>query len=61
MPRRGEATTKLQKAGRAFLLRLIARHRLRGAARVLRALADEINALAIEARHQRGMCSKQTP
>jgi hypothetical protein len=36
-----EATTKLQKAGRAFLLRLVAEYGPRGAARVLRALADE--------------------
>ena len=36
-----EATTKLQKAGRAFL-RLIALHGLDGAARVLRALADKL-------------------
>ena len=36
-----EATTKLQKAGRAFLLRLVAEHGPRGAARILRALADE--------------------
>jgi hypothetical protein len=41
-----EATTKLQKAGRAFLLRLITEHGLDGPARVLRALADEIDCLA---------------
>ena len=33
---------KLQRAGRDLLLRLIAQHGLDGAARVLRALADEI-------------------
>ena len=37
---------KLQRAGRDFLLRLIARHGLEGAARVLRALADELDGLA---------------
>ncbi len=42
-------------------MRLIEKHGLRGAARLLRALADEIDALAIEARRQRGMRSKQTP
>jgi hypothetical protein len=36
---------KLQRAGRDFLLRLIARHGLRAAARVLRALADELDSL----------------
>jgi hypothetical protein len=40
-----EATTK---AGCAFLLRLIALHGLAGAARVLRALADELGRLAGE-------------
>jgi hypothetical protein len=35
-------------AGRDFLLRLIARYGLTGAARVLRALADEIDALVGE-------------
>jgi hypothetical protein len=39
---------KLQRAGRDFLIRLIARHGLAGAARVLRALADEIDALVGE-------------
>ena len=38
--------TKLQKAGRVFLLGLIALHGLDGAARVLRALAEEIEGLA---------------
>ena len=33
---------KLQRAGRDFLLRLIAQHGLDGAARILRALADEL-------------------
>jgi hypothetical protein len=37
---------KLEQAGRSFLVRLIARHGLAGAARVLRALADEIDGLA---------------
>ena len=37
---------KLQRAGRDFLLRLIAKHGLPGAARVLRALAQEIEGLA---------------
>jgi hypothetical protein len=36
---------KLQRAGREFLLRLIAKHGLQGAARILRALADELEAL----------------
>ena len=36
---------KLQRAGRDFLMRLIAQHGLAGAARVLRALADEIEDL----------------
>jgi hypothetical protein len=35
---------KLQCAGRDFLMRLVAQHRLDGAARVLRALADELDA-----------------
>ena len=39
---------------------LAGRFGLDGAARVLRALTDEIDALAIEAGHQRGMRSKQT-
>ena len=33
---------KLQRAGRDFLMRLIEQHGLDGAARILRALADEI-------------------
>jgi hypothetical protein len=37
--------TKLQEAGRTFLLRLVAEHGLAGAARMLRALADEIASL----------------
>jgi hypothetical protein len=36
---------KLQRAGRDFLIRLVARHGLAGAARVLRALADEFEEL----------------
>ena len=40
-----EATTKLQKAGRNFLMRL-AKHGLRGAMRVLRALPDELELAA---------------
>jgi hypothetical protein len=36
---------KLQPAGRDFLMRLIAKHGPRGAARVLRALADELDGL----------------
>jgi hypothetical protein len=43
---------KLQKAGRTFLLRLIAQHGLAGATRVLRALADELDGLAIGDRGQ---------
>ncbi len=46
---------KLQRAGRDFLLRLIAQHGLDGAARILRALADEFDGLAglaIQARQQ---------
>ena len=34
--------TQMQKAGRTFLLRLVAEHGPDGAARILRALADEI-------------------
>ena len=40
-----EATTKLQKAGRMFLLGLIARHGLAGAARVLRAMGYDVDVL----------------
>ena len=40
-----EATTKLQKAGRAFLLRLVAEYGPQGAARILPALADELESL----------------
>jgi hypothetical protein len=36
---------KLQRAGRDFLIRLVAKHGLVGAARVLRALADELGLL----------------
>jgi hypothetical protein len=36
------STTKLQKAGRAFLLRLVAEYGARAAARILRALSDEL-------------------
>ena len=39
-----EATTQLQKAGRAFLLRLVAEYGPLGAARILRSLTDEIEA-----------------
>ena len=39
---------KLQRAGRDFLMRLVAKHGLRGAARVLRQLADELDALVGE-------------
>jgi hypothetical protein len=45
-----EATTNLQKAGRAFLLRLVAEGGPQGAARVLRRLADEPEALEALAR-----------
>jgi hypothetical protein len=37
---------KLQRAGRDFLMRLVAKHGLAGAAWVLRALADELDGLA---------------
>lgn len=43
-------STKLQKAGRTFLLRLVAEYGPRGAARILRMLADEIDAASLEAR-----------
>ncbi len=36
---------KLQRAGRDFLMRLVAKHGPRGATRILRALAEEIEAL----------------
>jgi len=36
---------KLQRAGRDFLMRLVAKHGLAGAARALPALADEIDGL----------------
>ena len=36
---------KLQRAGRDFLMRLVAKHGLAGEARVLRVLADELEAL----------------
>jgi hypothetical protein len=42
---RQEATTKLQKTGRRFLVRLVAEYGRRGAARILRRLADEIETL----------------
>jgi hypothetical protein len=42
-----DTNSKLQKAGRAFLLRLTARHGLARAARVLRALADELDTLTV--------------
>jgi hypothetical protein len=44
-----EVTTRLQKAGRALLLRLVAEHGFAGAARVLRALADELEAIGATA------------
>ena len=44
-PRRLARMDKLQRAGRAFLMRLVAKHGLAGAARVLRALADELDGL----------------
>jgi hypothetical protein len=47
-----EATTKLQKAGRAFLLRLVAEYGPSEAARVLRAPAEEIDALAVSSMYQ---------
>ena len=37
---------KLPRAGRDFLMRLVAQHGLDGAARVLRALVDELEDLA---------------
>ena len=37
---------KLQRAGRDFLMRLVAKHGPAGAARILRALADELASLA---------------
>ena len=39
---------KLERAGRDFLMQLVAQHGLDGAARVLRALADERDALVGE-------------
>jgi hypothetical protein len=36
---------KLQRAGRDFLMRLVSKHGPRGAARVLLALADELDDL----------------
>jgi hypothetical protein len=39
---------KLQRSGRAFLIRVVAKHGLAGAARVLRALADDLDALVGE-------------
>ena len=39
--------TKLERAGRTFLLRLVAEYRALGAARILRRLAGELDALAI--------------
>jgi len=41
-PHKLSAWTKLQRAGRDFLLRLIAQRGLAGAAMMLRALADEL-------------------
>jgi hypothetical protein len=40
---------KLQRAGRDFLIRLIAKHGLAGAARVLRALAYELERIGVQA------------
>ena len=37
---------KLQRAGRDFLMRLVAKHGLAGAAWMLRTLADELEAFA---------------
>jgi len=45
---------KLQRAGRDFLIRLVAKHGLAGAARFLRALADELQGLADLPREGRG-------
>ena len=39
---------KLQRVGRDFLMRLVAKHGLHGAARMLRALADELSRLSEE-------------
>ena len=44
-PPKAPRVDKLQSAGRDFLLRLIAKHGLAGAALVLRALADELEEL----------------
>jgi hypothetical protein len=44
-------TTKMQKAGRSFLLRLVAEYGPDEACRILRSLADEIEGLMRE--HQR--------
>ena len=41
-----EASPKLQKAGRRFLLRLVAENGPEAAAAILRELADELEALA---------------
>jgi hypothetical protein len=41
-----ERSRYLQRAGRDFLMRLVAKHGLAGAARVLRALADELELAA---------------
>ena len=41
------ASPKLQRAGRAFLLRLVAEHGPQAAAQVLRELADEIEGLPV--------------
>ena len=40
--------TQMQKAGRTLLLRLVAEHGPDGAARILRALADEIEGLMLD-------------
>jgi hypothetical protein len=45
-----EVTTKIQKPGRAFLLRLVAEYGPLEAARLLRALADELEELGADRR-----------
>jgi hypothetical protein len=46
------ATTKLRKAGRTFLLRLVAKYGPLGAARIPRRLADEIEMVVMIAEGQ---------
>jgi hypothetical protein len=43
---------KLQRAGRDFLLRLVAEYGPRGAARILRALADELETMQTATRQE---------